>query len=229
MEACIFCGNPNNLIEAVGEKEIILVCEVCAYRYNMPVVRKPSAEQLKNTYRVPRLNAEEPVVKNKDPETLRLEKELKDIVKKNVAKDYSNLIDNFHWTVQQKRRHKKLSVKQLAEAIAEPEFLVEMVEKGQLPENYDKLITKLEQFLRVKLSKVENVKQDSSLDIKKIDPNEVTIGDLKELNEKKKKGILRELFRKRKKTETKEVSENIEAEKERVQDMEEVSEKAKVK
>ncbi len=226
MEACIFCGNPNNLIEAVGEKEIILVCEVCAYRYNMPIMRKPSEEQIKNTYRTPKLNAkDEIIIKKKDPETLKLEKELKDMVKKNVAKDYGNLVDNFHWIVQQGRRHKKLSIKQLSDAVAEPEILIEMVEKGQLPENYDKLITKLEQYLRVKLKKVDDSKKDGALDIKKVDPNEVTIGDLKEINEKKKKSILRELFGMRKK----EASKEIENEKDKTDELEKVSEKEKVK
>ncbi|MBS3072730.1 hypothetical protein J4477_02765 [Candidatus Pacearchaeota archaeon] len=185
MEACIFCGNPNNLVEAVGEKEIIFVCQSCAVNRGMPIIRRPSVDQIKDIYKTPRLKLkEEPVKKAKDPETLKLEEELKGIVKKNVSKDYGNLIDNFHWHVQQGRRHKKLSPKQLSEAIAEPEVLIEMIEKGQLPENYDKVITKLEQFFRIKLRKADSLRDEASLDIKKLDPNNVSIGDLKAMKEK---------------------------------------------
>ena len=194
MEACVFCGSPDNLIEAIGEKEIILVCQSCANDRGIPLIRRPSVDQIKNTYRTPKLNAnDEFVIKKKDPETLKLEKELKDMVKKSVSKDYGNLVDNFHWHVQQGRRHKKLSVKQLSEAIAEPEVLIEMIENGQLPENYSKVITKLEQFFRIKLRKIDDKKEGDVLDIKKLDTNEVTVGDLKEINEKK-KGIFAGLF-----------------------------------
>lgn len=78
-----------------------------------------------------------------------------------VKQSYDDLVDNFHWHIQQGRRLKKISQKQLASMIAEKEELIVMAEQGRLPSDYAKLVSKLEQYLGIKIKK----KDDSSIEI----------------------------------------------------------------
>ena len=83
---------------------------------------------------------------------------------------------------------KKLSHKQLSEFIAEPEVLVSMAEKGELPEGYEKFISKLEQFLGVRLrknfKKIDGI-SEKGFDINKADLTSVTTGDLLKLKKER--------------------------------------------
>lgn len=61
------------------------------------------------------------------------------------------LIRNYHWTIFNARRAMKLTQKQLADEIGEPEASVKLVERGILPDNYVPFIRKLQTCLRVTL------------------------------------------------------------------------------
>ena len=74
---------------------------------------------------------------------------------KNVLPVYSDLVNNFHWHIQHGRRLKKISQKQLASMIAEKEEIIVLAEQGRLPEDYSKLISKLEQLLNIKIKTKE--------------------------------------------------------------------------
>ena len=105
------------------------------------------------------------------------------------SSDLADLVENFHWVIQQGRRMKKVSPKQLAEQIAEPEILIASAEKGKLPKDYDKLVSKLEQFLGVQIRKKSNKPDSYSknvFDIKKTDLTSVTTTDLKKFKEERK-------------------------------------------
>lgn len=103
-------------------------------------------------------NSEEIEKQNK----INVEKERHEVATKNIISEsknlgkYEELIDNFHWHIQHGRRLKKVSQKQLAEMIAEKEETIVSAEKGSLPEDYNKLVSKLEQFLNIKIKKKED-------------------------------------------------------------------------
>ncbi len=183
---CPLCGLNSKLVEAIGESEIVEVCERCAIKNSFPVINKPSIDQIRKESRFysPNTNSIVKSVRKIDPETEKVNHELKSIVATHVKKgDYNDLVDNFHWNIQQGRRLKKLSQKQLGEHIAEPEIIIAMAEKGELPENYQKVITKLEQYLGIKLNKHPDKRFSKELDIKKIDLNSITTSDLKKISD----------------------------------------------
>jgi ribosome-binding protein aMBF1 (putative translation factor) len=175
------------LVEVIGDSEIIRVCERCVFQNNFPVIKKPNVEQMKDLSRftgVKERLSEQAGVDLRKHENKEIDIELEKLVAENFkAGDYDELIDNFHWTILHSRRLKKISQKQLAESVAEPEIAIAMAEKGNLPEDYKKIIGKLEQFLGVKLFK-EKVDLDKGIDLKNINPEEVTVGELKEISNK---------------------------------------------
>jgi transcriptional regulator with XRE-family HTH domain len=62
------------------------------------------------------------------------------------------------------RRNKAISQRKLAEVIGESETSIKMIEQGELPQNSDKLISKIEQYLRINLRKNTN-QQNSQIGI----------------------------------------------------------------
>ena len=76
----------------------------------------------------------------------------------------NNLAENFHWQIMMARRNKAISQRKLAEVIGESETSIKMIEQGELPQNSDKLISKIEQYLRINLRKNTN-QQNSQIGI----------------------------------------------------------------
>jgi ribosome-binding protein aMBF1 (putative translation factor) len=193
VEKCEICNESNELVDAIGSEKIIRVCRDCVEKNHLPIIEKPSDEQLSRLHKFYSKDFSKPPApslgKQKSPEDLEIERTIRKTIQ---SGDFPDLIDNFHWHIQHGRRMKKLSQKQLAESIAEPELMIDMAEQGKLPENHDKLISKLEQFLKVKLKKEEKlpeIVEDSEenpeeFDVKKANFFEVTTGYLKSLKDK---------------------------------------------
>jgi len=193
IDRCSLCDIEAELVEAIGQEEIVRVCNHCAEKNNFPIVRRPSVEQIKAENQSgnirERLSTSAGIEIRKPISDLKEDKELKKIVVESVKPgDYDDLVDNFHWHIQHARRLKKISQKQLGENIAEPEIIIAMAEKKQLPDNYEKVVSKLEQYLGIKLFKIRPTSltgiSQGGFDIKKADLGSVTIKDLKEMKEK---------------------------------------------
>jgi len=73
----------------------------------------------------------------------------------------SELKDNFHWDLLEKRRIKNITRKQLAQAIGSSEVEIKMIENGVLPSRDFVLISKLEKFYGINLRKSGVNYQDS--------------------------------------------------------------------
>ncbi|MBS3092793.1 hypothetical protein J4466_05235 [Candidatus Pacearchaeota archaeon] len=200
-EKCAVCGVGFDLVDAIDGHEIIKACFNCAEKSKFPIIQRPTQEQINRANRfygvrdrlmVNRPDLKQIAVRKETPE----DKELKRVIAESAKlQKYEELIDNFHWSIQQGRRMKKLSQKQLAEMIAEPEAVVNMAEQGKLPEDYNRIISKLEQFLKVKLKKQEDKpaneeaeqnqeQSEGEFDIRKANFFKVTTGYLKSLKEK---------------------------------------------
>ena len=126
---------------------------------------------------------------------------LKDIMDKNFKtqikgdlKPRSDLVDNFHWLVMRARRLKHITPEQLAEAIGEPGAAIKMAERGILPEESYNLISKLENYLGIKLVKKEFAKkiEEKSMEISfdSVTTKSLTIADLQEMKKRKENEIL---------------------------------------
>lgn len=214
-EQCFRCLRSNKevkLLDAVYGNEVVQVCEECSVVENMPVIRKPSSFQLKESekpytvyQRLSRM-AGIPVRKEKMPEinqgitldNLRKPKDYSKTVqeKQTFAKNLNkplDLIDNFNWYIQKIRRERKLTMGQLASLIGESEITLKFIEQGNLPDNGLQVIEKIEQFFKIKLKKseverelarLESVKKPVRiLSFDKESVKNLTISDLKKMKD----------------------------------------------
>ncbi len=194
IDYCEICGEQTRLYEAITNDGVKPVCRRCLRSNNFPLIIKASLEQIKNEsrYYVDKFHEEIKSLDKKDKdinhETKEINKQLSNIISQKLKKgDYLELVDNFHWHIQQGRRRKKISQKQLADAIAESEILVAGAENGELSDDHDKLISKLEQFLAIILRKnPDKHKISSNIELKKLDFSKFSLNDLKKLKEEKK-------------------------------------------
>ncbi|MFH1327227.1 MAG: helix-turn-helix domain-containing protein [archaeon] len=214
---CRISGDKAILFDAICEKGIVKVCEKCSFKESIPIIRKPTNFQLRESEkrqtvherlsRVAGLSTEKKVPENK--ELKRQETSLRDIIDRNFeskikeTKTRDDLVDNFHWILMRVRRLKKITQEQLAEKIGESAAAIKMAEKGVVPNGYV-LIRKLENYLGVKLIKQEFALKEikpievveraeflgRSEDIFKEDvTRNLTIADLQEMKKKKEEEI----------------------------------------
>ena len=163
-ERCGITQDRAQIFDAITDFELMRICERCAIIENIPLIKKPDTQQLKQFEKNISVNQrlrnlqgmrEQP---QKKSQTFFREDKLKEL-DKNPAKqlaerDKLNLIDNFHWELMKIRRRKGYSHKQLAEILGESALVLEMIEKGRLPDNSENIIRKLEQFFQIRLRKI---------------------------------------------------------------------------
>lgn len=161
MADCFRCERNDRevkLNDAIYGNDLVKVCERCALTESIPILKKPSTSQLKAAERsqgvyerLSRLSGHQ--------EKERIHETVLDKIKKlddypeieKPGQRHFNLIHNYHWRVARARRNRGLSQKQLAWALGESETAIKMVEKGDLPEEPETLIRKLEQFFQIHL------------------------------------------------------------------------------
>ncbi len=176
---CSICGVDAHLVEAVSDAQIVRVCRFCADKNNLPVIKRPDEFHLDEVDK--RKSVRERLIESNPKMSSKEDDDLKEIVVQNLKEgERDDLVHNFHWHIQHARRMKKISQKQLAESVAEPVVLVEMAEKGKLPDDYSKFVSKLEQFLGIQLFKeVKANVPGKEVNLDKINPFEMKTGDLR--------------------------------------------------
>jgi ribosome-binding protein aMBF1 (putative translation factor) len=169
---CFRCGRGEEevkLLNAVYGNEIVKVCEECGLIEDIPVIRKPSSQQLIESEKPftvrQRLNRmaglkekddSRELMKKLNLDNLRKPKDFRQVLdekfllarKRNVP---VNLIDNYNWLIMMERKKKKIDRKQLADAIGEPEIAIKMIENKEMPDDASRIINKIEQYLGIKL------------------------------------------------------------------------------
>ena len=184
---CGISSEKMRLFEAVGAEGVVIVCLDCSEKESIPLLKKPTTYQLKDSeskeympFRFRRYEAigrEIPGGRNSRQVKTGFNKAaseltLKDILDKNLKGKYDSqegvkrnvspripLIDNFHWEVMRARRKKHLTYKQVADALAESETVIKMVEHGRLPEDDYRIIGKLEKFFDIRLVKSDSAEK----------------------------------------------------------------------
>ncbi|MFH1522057.1 MAG: hypothetical protein ABIF18_03790, partial [archaeon] len=147
------------LFEGIHNTEMINICESCAKSEEIPLIKKPSLSQLKKAderysvrERMERMSGMRDTTEISDDQIIaqgRLAK-LRIPPKKQYHED---VIDNYYWTLNIARRRVKLSIKQLAEKMQVESQIIQNIEKGKLPNDFEEIFTKLEVFLGIKLLK----------------------------------------------------------------------------
>lgn len=169
MEKCVRCGKSEDeirLFDGISISESIKICERCSLISNIPIIKRPSASQLKESekpfgvrQRLMQLAHISPVEK-KEKTVLDSLKEIESKPEVEKPDDLVfKLVDNFHWKIQTERRRKGLTAGQLAQTIGQSENAILLLEKGIVPGNSMDLIHCLEQILKVKLIKRDLIEQ----------------------------------------------------------------------
>jgi ribosome-binding protein aMBF1 (putative translation factor) len=161
---CAVCKKSEDatqLYEGILDNEVVKVCKSCADLDNIPIIRKPSQEQLRKAdthqsvrERMERLSAgsgsRRPVTDiSIDSST----------VQRNIARlrmpenkqHNPDVQDNYYWELNIARRRKKLSIVQVAQMTGIPAETVKAIEQGQIPVGFEQIFLKLESFLGIKM------------------------------------------------------------------------------
>ena|SRR3989344_3991670 len=182
---CFICGVKGEkavLFSAIVKEGVVAVCEDCSVKEKILIIKRVGqlreSERNQTIYeRLSQMAGLDPVGhKEKIMREERIELKRKEIRKPAEKKNLSftnlkqanpqfeeGLIRNYHWTIFNARRAMKLTQKQLAEEIGEPEESVKLVERGILPDNYLPFIRKLQTCLRVTLFNAQ-LKKDFNLE-----------------------------------------------------------------
>ena len=199
-EACSLCGRENfKLLNAIVDKEIKRICDVCAsVDDSIIVIAKPTEQQLREAEksftvyerlrRMAGLKLHEDELQSRDASRRREAqvnlaklaaiRDDEGFMKRQEERRQHNLADDFNEQIQNARNLKGLTQKQLADALVESEDTVMMLERGIIPSDSENTIKKIEQYLRLDLRKKPEEKR--FVDFKS--PN-ITIGDLQRMRQ----------------------------------------------
>jgi ribosome-binding protein aMBF1 (putative translation factor) len=160
---CVICKKPWEVIElyeGIYDNEMIMVCEECANEEKIPRLRKPSQDQLQladkrysvrermenmsgiNRYRThvdkDQQNAQSTISRLKMPEP---------------KQKHEQIVDNYYWNLNMARRRKKMTINQVSVRTQIPIEIIEAIEKGKIPKDFEQIFVRLEDFFGIKLLK----------------------------------------------------------------------------
>jgi len=162
MDACFRCDKTEDevrLYDGIYINDTVKVCERCSLLENIPIIKLPSTNQLKDSEKVSGVyrRLKHMAYGHEEKESKSIYDELKELEKNPSLQKPEEmpvrLVDNFNWIIQHERRKKRLTQKQLANSIGESETAIKLIERNNLPGNVFPLIKKLEQFFMVRLIK----------------------------------------------------------------------------
>src|SRR3989338_11263861 len=185
---CFKCGIQDDralLFDAISSSGIVKICRRCSIVEDVPIIRVKTEQEIDEQKKVEKTRQDAQklaYVKHMRGDDLALRR-LVDSNFKKLNEDLelkSTLIDNFHWTIMRARRGKHLTQTQLAYAIREPEIMINILERGIVPEKSREVITKLENHLFVRLRK-GNSRNDAKSHIISLDgAANLRVADLKD-------------------------------------------------
>ncbi|MCL5018294.1 MAG: hypothetical protein M1416_00810 [Candidatus Pacearchaeota archaeon] len=160
MTECFRCGVSGEnvrLYDAISDHGIVKVCSDCANIEKIPIIRKPTENQIKEAQRHRTVHERLVGAGLGKKLTTNREVTLRDLVdqkfKNRGVQTHTDLIENFHWKIQQVKRTKRITRDEFAKGIGESEATVRMIEQGILPANDYKIVNKIESFLGITLRK----------------------------------------------------------------------------
>ena len=159
---CAICkkeGNEIKLFEGILNAGMINICSGCSEEEGIPIIRKPSKEQLKKgderysvRERMERMSGMRDASEISGEQTI-IQKNLSRLKMPEKKETNEDVLDDYYWTLNMARRRKKWSINQLSEKIKIDSRVIEDIEKGKIPEDFEEIFIKFEAFFGIKLLK----------------------------------------------------------------------------
>ncbi len=168
---CIICkksGDETHLYEGIYEGRISNICESCAKQEGIPLIKKPTPEQLNEADREYTVNERmKKLAGLEEPLTNATLSKEQSVAYKNLAKlrfpakkqHHEDLVDDYYWRIQYARRRKKFPISHVAREIQVSEEEIQSLERGVLPKDFRTIIAKLENFFDIRLYKQHQVQK----------------------------------------------------------------------
>ncbi|MEK6819987.1 MAG: hypothetical protein AABY03_02220 [Nanoarchaeota archaeon] len=186
---CFKCGIQEEralLFDAISISGIVKICRRCSIVEDIPLIRVKTEQDIEEQRKVEKTKQDAQklaYVKHMRGDDLALRR-LVDSNFKKLNEDLalkSTLIDNFHWAMMRARRAKHLTQGQLANAIREPEIMINTLERGVVPEKSREAITKIENHLFVRLRKGDSKMEGRSHLTSLNSATSLRVSDLKDM------------------------------------------------
>jgi ribosome-binding protein aMBF1 (putative translation factor) len=164
---CTICKKESGDVQlhtGILESDMVMVCEECAEDQGIPVIKRPSDLQLdKADKRYSVRERMEQMSGMRDASEISGEQM---VVQGNLArlrvppkKQYHEaVVDNYYWELNIARRRYKMTVNQLARKMGVSPEVIQGIEKGELPGDFEELFARLEIYLGAKLLKSHKTK-----------------------------------------------------------------------
>lgn len=157
---CVICkkeGEEVELFDGIYDAEMVHVCEDCAFEEKIPLIKKPSKEQLEGIDEK-RSVRERMELMSGSRRTTPISSEIA-AVQGHVArlrmpekKEYHpDIKEDYYWRINMARRRKKMSTRQLSKEVEIDEQILIQIEKGKIPKDFENIFYKLETYFGIKI------------------------------------------------------------------------------
>lgn len=162
---CFVKADKIRLFDVIYDGKIDLLCERCAIIENIPLIKKPDEAKFNDSdvesvynrmKKISGIPIEESKRDNLNLERLHELEENPELAE--PLNEKPDMIGHFNWIILRERRRKGLTQERLAEAVKLPVEYIELLEKGNVPNNIE-ILRKLENFFNISLVK-KNIFED---------------------------------------------------------------------
>lgn len=159
---CAVCKKSSEeveLFEGIYDAEMVKCCSTCSEREGIPLIKRPTKDQIEKSkeshtvrQRMDRLSGRG-VSTPISADQVVVQSNLARLKMPDAKEIHPEIVDDYYWKVNIGRRRKKLSILQMSERTGVPVKVIEAIEKGKIPKDFEEVFIKLEEFLGEKLLK----------------------------------------------------------------------------
>ncbi len=166
---CVICKkseDETDLFEGIYDGKIRKICKSCSTVERIPLIKKPTAEQLMDADR--KFTVKERMEKltgsGEFSNSTQLSRD-QSVANKNLAKlrfpikkqQHEDLVEDYYWRIQNARRRKKFPISHVAKETGIPKEIIQSLERGILPKDFRNVIAKLENFFNIRFFKQRQI------------------------------------------------------------------------
>ncbi|MFA4960914.1 MAG: hypothetical protein WC548_04600 [Candidatus Pacearchaeota archaeon] len=156
---CRKSGDEVELFKGISEDGVVMICEFCAEREGMPIIKKPTMKQLEDAdkrysvrERMERMSGRREIT-DISPDQSIVQRNLSKLRMPEKRQSNEEVVYDYNWVIKIERRRRKMTTSQLAHGVGVSADVINQIEQGKLPKNFKEIFLKIESFLGVKLLK----------------------------------------------------------------------------